>query len=239
MTVDRTRPDRACVTASPPGETHATTSRASKDLTITPGGYRYMCMIENARFPRLDASTAVGAAAERLADLEARHGQVGAMTATMANSPTVIAGYLDLSRAVKRTKLPRTISERISLAVQEQLGCTLCLRAHTDAARAAGLDEDEIALARLGTSADPGIAPIVDFGQRVHRAPSTITDADIAALRAVGLRDRDVLDIVALVSLNVLTGAFNLVAGLEPTLPPNPIPVGATPGPTTSQGDTP
>ncbi|MEO2109291.1 MAG: cation transporter [Actinomycetota bacterium] len=179
-------------------------------------------MQPNARFPRLDSRTAVGVAADRLAELESRHGQVGAMVATMANSPTVVAGYLDLSRAVKRTKLPRTVTERISLAVQEHLGCQLCLQAHTDAARSAGLDEDEIALARAGTSADPDIAPIVRFGRQVLVGPSWITDADVDELRGLGLRDRDVLDIVALVSLNVLTGTFNLVAGLEPDHPLNP-----------------
>ena len=179
-------------------------------------------MQPNARFPRLDSRTAVGVAADRLAELESRHGQVGAMVATMANSPTVVAGYLDLSRAVKRTKLPRTVTERISLAVQEHLGCQLCLQAHTDAARSAGLDEDEIALARAGTSADPDIAPIVRFGRQVLVGPSWITDADVDELRGLGLRDRDVLDIVALVSLNVLTGTFNLVAGLEPDQPLNP-----------------
>jgi hypothetical protein len=35
-------------------------------------------------------------------------------------------------------------------------------------------------------------------------------------LRAHGWRDRDVLDVVGLVALNVLTGSFNLVAGIEP-----------------------
>lgn len=181
-------------------------------------------MTKNERFPRLDASSAVGVAADRLADLEGRHGHVGAMVATMANSPSVVAGYLDLSRAVKRTKLPRTITERISLAVQDRLGCELCLESHTDAARAAGIDDDEIILARMGTSSDPAIAPVVGFGRRVHHEPASISDDDLAEMRALGLRDREILDIVALVALNVLTGTFNLVAGLEPDAPSQPRP---------------
>ena len=181
-------------------------------------------MTTTERFPRLDAGSAVGVAADRLADLEGRHGQVGAMVATMANSPSVVAGYVDLSRAVKRTKLPRTITERISLAVQDRLGCELCLESHTDAARAAGIDDDEIILARMGTSSDPAIAPVVDFGRRVHQEPASISDDDLAEMRALGLRDREILDIVALVALNVLTGTFNLVAGLEPDTPSQPRP---------------
>ncbi len=195
-------------------------------------------MTEAIRFPIHDSSTAVGVAAERLAELEARHGRVGTMVATMAGSPSVLAGYLDLSRAVKRTKLPRAVSERISLAVQDHLGCAFCLQAHTDAARTAGLDDTEIALARAGTSDDPAIAPIVAFGRRVHQEPSSITGTDIDALRGLGLRDRDVLDIVALVALNVLTGTFNLVAGLEPDAPSPSTTVVATPAPTTTPMET-
>lgn len=180
-------------------------------------------MTQRTRFARLDAASAVGAAAERLADLESRHAQVGPMVATMANSPSVVAGYLDLSRAMKRTKLPRSLTERISLAIQEHLGCGLCLQAHTDAAKALGIDDAEIALARAGTSADHGIAPIVAFGLQVLVGPSRITDADIDELRGLGLQDRDVLDIVALVALNVLTGTFNLVAGLEPEAHTGPL----------------
>src|SRR3954470_12117948 len=79
-----------------------------------------------------------------LQEIVERHGEVGAMTATMANSPALLQGYLELSRAMKRIKLPRTLSEKISLAVQEWLGCALCLAAHTEAARAAGLSDTDI-----------------------------------------------------------------------------------------------
>lgn len=168
------------------------------------------------RFPVHTAYTAGGAAASRLEALEQRHGEVGTMVATMAGSPSVLPGYLDLSRSMRRSKLPRPVSERISLAVQATLGCELCLQSHADAARSVGVAEDEIVLAKEGTSSDPAIAPVVAFGRRVHLDPASITDADIATLRALGLRDRDVLDIVGLVALNVLTGTFNLVAGLEP-----------------------
>ncbi len=169
-----------------------------------------------ARFPAHTSRTATGTAGDRLAEIEGRHGSVGSMVATMAGSSSVVSGYLDLSRAMKRSRLDRGISERISLVVQESIGCGLCLEAHTAAARSVGLSDHEIELARQGTSADPTIAFVVEFGRRVHLDPSSVTDQDIDGLRAAGFRDRDVLDIVGLIALNVLTGTFNLVAGLEP-----------------------
>ena len=168
------------------------------------------------RFAAHTPETATGKAAELLGDIVNRNGSAGPMVRTMAGSPSLLGGYLDLSRAMKRSRLARALSERVSLAVQATLGCRLCLAAHTSGARAAGVDEAEIELAKQGTSADPATAALVAFARRIHTEPASVTDADIEVLRRHGYRDRDVLDVVGLVALNVLTGTFNLVAGLEP-----------------------
>ena len=103
------------------------------------------------RFDRLTPATAVGTSKDLLADLIAKHGQIGDMTATMAVSPAVLSGYLQLSKAMRRTKLSRKTSERIWIAGQEQQGCGLCLQSHVDAARWLGIDEKEIDRERNGT----------------------------------------------------------------------------------------
>lgn len=168
------------------------------------------------RLPALTPDTAVGAAKEMLADLVERNGQVGDMVRTMAASPAVLGGYLQLSRAMKRAKLDRAVSERISIAVQAQLGCGLCLDSHIAAARALGIDEDEIERARHGTSTDPALSAVIGFGLQVYRQPDAICDEQVEALRAHGFGNREIADVVGVVSLNVLTGTFNLVAGLQP-----------------------
>jgi AhpD family alkylhydroperoxidase len=170
----------------------------------------------SARFTAHDPSSANGKAAELLAAIIARNGDAGPMVRTMAGSPSVLAGYLELSRAMKRTRLDRGITERISLAVQAQLGCALCLAAHTDGARAAGVDDDDIERAKYGTARDPKIAAIVAFAWCLYEKPASVTGEQVEELRRLGYRDRDLLDVVGLVTLNVLTGTFNLLAGLEP-----------------------
>ncbi len=168
------------------------------------------------RLNPVDPAEATGAVGQTLAELTARGRELGPMVRGMANSSALLRGYLDLSRAMKRSHLDRRVSERISLAVQEWLGCAFCLAAHTSAARALGLEEREIELARQGTAPDPKVAAIVAFGQQVAAAPSEIGDADLEALRAHGYRDEQIADVVGLVALNILTGSFNLVAGIEP-----------------------
>jgi AhpD family alkylhydroperoxidase len=153
---------------------------------------------------------------ELLEGIIGRHGSTGDMVATMAHSPALLQGYLDLSKAMKRVKLSRQLSEKLALAVQSWIGCETCLAAHTEAGRAAGLSEIDIALAREATATDQREAALVAFAVRVLAEPSSITSEDIAELRGHGWSDRVIAEVVGLVSLNLLTGAFNLVAGIKP-----------------------
>lgn len=70
------------------------------------------------RFPAHSPDTASGKAADLLGDIVGRTGSAGAMVRTMAGSPSMLGGYLELSKAMNRSRLDRAISERISLAVQ-------------------------------------------------------------------------------------------------------------------------
>ncbi|MFB4266102.1 carboxymuconolactone decarboxylase family protein [Nonomuraea sp. GTA35] len=168
------------------------------------------------RLVPLEPADAPGKSKELLNDILDRRGSVGEMVATMAHSPALLEGYLNFSRAMKRVKLPRALSEKVSLAVQEWIGCGTCLQAHVEAGRAAGLSEADIALARQGTSTDAREAALIAVAVRVLAEPSSLTDADVADLRAHGWSDRIIAEIVGVVTLNLLTGAFNLLSGLQP-----------------------
>lgn len=168
------------------------------------------------RFSRLTPETAVGASRDLLGDLVERHGQVGDMVSTMAHSPAVLGGYLQLSKAMRRAKLDRKVSELVSIAVQSKQGCGMCLASHISAARSLGVSDDEIALAQQGTAMTGPVAAMIALGLQVYREPASITDEQIDELRGYGYSDREISDVVGVVSLNILTGAFNLVAGLTP-----------------------
>ena len=171
-----------------------------------------------ARIAPIDPSRASGRARELLDELVERGGTPGPMVAAMANAPALLRGYMELDRAMKRSHIDRPISERIALAAQERIGCGVCLAAHTHAARVLGLSDADIELARQGTATDPKIAAMVAFGQHVVAAPSEVSDEQIDELRAVGYSDEQIAEVVGLVSLQLLTGAFNLVAGIQ-TIP--------------------
>jgi hypothetical protein len=65
------------------------------------------------------------------------------------------------------------------------------------------------------------MAAIITLALQIHREPTAITDEQILALRGHGYSDREIADVVGIVALNILTGAFNLVAGLRPL--PQPV----------------
>jgi AhpD family alkylhydroperoxidase len=169
-----------------------------------------------ARIDPIPMEQAEGKARELLDELVQRGGEPGPMARAMANAPALLRGYLDLTRAMKRSHLDRRIIERISLAAQEWLGCEYCIAAHTRAARRLGLSDREIELARQGTSTDPKVAAIVAFGQQVIAAPAEVTDAQVDELRAFGYRDEQIAEVVGMVSLQLLTGGFNLDPEHEP-----------------------
>ena len=168
-----------------------------------------------ARIEPIPMDQAEGKARELLDELVERGGEPGPMVRAMANAPALLRGYLDLTRAMKRSHIDRRITERINLAVHEWLSCDYCLVAHTRAARRLGVPDSEILLARQGTSSDPAIAVIVAFAQQVLAGPAEISDADIGRLHEHGYRDEQIAEVTGLVALQLLTGAFNLVAGIH------------------------
>jgi hypothetical protein len=60
-------------------------------------------------------------ARELLDDLVDRGGEPGPMVRAMANAPALLRGYLELTRAMKRSHIDRRITERINLAVHAWL----------------------------------------------------------------------------------------------------------------------
>ncbi|MEE1815798.1 alkylhydroperoxidase [Streptomyces sp. SP18ES09] len=168
------------------------------------------------RLPALAPEQAPGRARELLTELVQRHGTVGEMVSTMAHSPALLDGCLGLSRAMKRVRIPRALSEKLSLAVQEWIGCGTCREAHQEAGRAAELTATDIEPARQGTSTDPREAALIGLALRVLAEPGSLTDEDVAEVRAHGWSDRVIAEVVGVVTLNLLTGAFDLLAGIQP-----------------------
>src|SRR5215213_1044681 len=96
-----------------------------------------------ARIDPIPSDQAEGKARELLDELVQHGGEPGPMVRAMANAPALLRGYLDLTRAMKRSHIDGGITERINLAVYEWVSCDYCLVAHTRRPPARGAGERE------------------------------------------------------------------------------------------------
>jgi alkylhydroperoxidase family enzyme len=92
-------------------------------------------------------------------------------------------------------------------------GCDYCLSAHNYLGQnLAKLDGAEIALNRNGASADPKAHAAVRFAAQVAKSRGHVSDTDVAAVKAIGWTDAQIMEIVAVVAEHVLTNFLNNVA---------------------------
>jgi uncharacterized peroxidase-related enzyme len=160
------------------------------------------------------------AAAQPLLDAVAKQlGVVPNLFRLVALSPAALQGYLGLNGALTKALDVKT-RERIALAVAQVNGCDYCLSAHTYLGlNLAKLGEAEVALNRAGASSDPKADAAVRFAAKVTQARGKVSDADLAAVRAAGFSDGQIVEIVTVVAENVLTNFVNIVADTDIDFP--------------------
>ena len=140
-------------------------------------------------------------------------------------SPAALEGYLSLSGALGKGKLPAPTRERVALAVAELNGCSYCLSAHTYLGKnLAKLDDSEISANRNGASKDPKADAAVRFAAKVVRERGHLQAEDIEAVKQAGYDDGQILEIVLHVALNTWTNYINEIGQTEidfPVVRPN------------------
>lgn len=152
--------------------------------------------------------------------VEKQLGVVPNLFRLVSNSPAALEGYLGLSGALAKGRLPAPTRERIALAVAEINGCSYCLSAHTYLGKnLAKLDDAEMVANRAGGSNDPKAAAAVLFAAKIARDRGHIGDEDLSAVRLAGYDDAQIIEIVQHVALNVWTNYVNEVARTEIDFP--------------------
>lgn len=173
--------------------------------------------------PRIAApafEAAPAASQPQLAAVKKQLGVVPNMFRTIAHSPAALEGYLGLNGALAKGALDAATRERIALAVAEFNGCNYCLAAHTYIGKnLAKLSDSEIEANRRGRSSDAKADAAVVFAAKVVSARGQVGDADLSAVRAAGLTEAEIIEIIAHVALNTLTNYINEVAATDVDFP--------------------
>jgi uncharacterized peroxidase-related enzyme len=172
------------------------------------------------RLQALSPAVATGKSKELFTAIEGKLGMVPNMMRTMGNSSAVLEGYLNLSGALGSGTLGAKTGELIALAVAESNACDYCLSAHTYiGANLVKIDADVLHQARTGKSADAKTEAILKFAKTLVSKSGLVNDADVQSVKASGVTEGEVGEIVGHVALNIFTNYFNNTAKTEIDFP--------------------
>ena len=171
--------------------------------------------ISMSRFQIHDDLTAPEGSVPVLRGALATGGQLPNFLGVLAGSPAALRAYARFRSELRHGKLSLATLERIALAVAEHYHSEPGIDMHSRAARAAGLELDEVAAARKFTSKDPREATLLRYLQAMleegGRPPMHLHEET----REAGWDDEQILEAIAAVALEGFTAMIN-VAGEVP-----------------------
>ena len=171
------------------------------------------------RIPAINPDHATGQTQRLLKGVESKLGFAPNIMRTMANSPSVLQGYLDFSHALSKGNLSPKFREQIALAVSEANDCQYCLSAHSAIGRSVGLSDEAIEDSRKAESTDPKEATALAVTRKIVENRGWVSDEDVAKLHKVGFSQGNIVELVANISLTLFTNYFNHVAETEIDFP--------------------
>lgn len=175
-----------------------------------------------ARIPAINKDNAQGELHDIYEQLEKKMGKVINIFQVMGNSPAALKGFLALSQAAEQTTLSPKIKEAIALVVGQSNECNYCLSAHSAMAKKMGLSDENILQARQGISEDFKTKEILKFVKKVIENKGKVSDQDVSHLKESGITDKELVEIILLVSVNIFTNYFNLIADTKIDFPEVP-----------------
>jgi AhpD family alkylhydroperoxidase len=145
-----------------------------------------------------------------LKGLQSSAGQLPNFLCALAGSAVALRGYVRFRGELRRGSLPPATRERIGLAVATQLRSEPGVAQHMRTARRAGLGIDEVAAAREWHSADHREAAMLRYLRPLAEQRGEHPVHLHEEAREAGWTDEQLLEAIALVSLESFTAMVNL-----------------------------
>ena len=165
---------------------------------------------EMSRFPIHDDLTAPPESLPILKGASSAAGQLPNLLGVLAGAPAALKAYTRCRAELRHGHLPRHSAERIGLAVAASLRSTPGISQHERTARAAGLGIDEITAARSWTSSDEREAAMLRYLRPLAEQHGSHPVHLHEEAREAGWSDEQLLEAIALVSMESFTAMINL-----------------------------
>lgn len=143
-------------------------------------------------------------------------GFVPNLAATMAESPTLVTGFVELRQTLTQSELSPVEREIAAIAVSFENDCDYCVAAHSTFALMLKADESAVAAARAGTEPDdPKLAAIYRLARSIVDTRGHVAREDTQAMLDSGYTLAAVLDVVAQVGHTILANFTHNVTGVQ------------------------
>lgn len=137
----------------------------------------------------------------------------------LANSPATMNAFFALHGTLAQGQLTPQVREQLAIAVGNAQGCRYCVSFHTQLGRKAGLSEQELDQARSGRAPDAKVEAALQFGRQIAARRGAVTDGELAAVRAAGWNDGDVVEMLGQVIAITFGNYLNHLAQTEILIP--------------------
>lgn len=163
------------------------------------------------RITLLTKEKAPQASQESLDTIISLFGKVPNIFKAMAHSGASLKAFLGIAGALKESTITPEINAKISLRIAAINGCEYCLAAHSFSASKV-LSKEEIEASKQGKSSDAKAQAAIDFAQAVMKKAGKVSDDEFEKAKNAGFSEAELLEIIAIVTLNFYTNAVNNVA---------------------------
>jgi uncharacterized peroxidase-related enzyme len=144
------------------------------------------------------------------AEIVEKRGKVSNILKVHSLNPEALGSHLDLYMTTMfgKSGLSRAEREAIAVVVSAENDCAYCVNHHAEALRRYIKDDETLDMLMSADgleTLEPRLSNIVRHAEKLTSAPAAMTESDLGELRAVGLSDKDILD------LTMIVGYFNFV----------------------------
>jgi uncharacterized peroxidase-related enzyme len=166
-----------------------------------------------------------------LESAEKKNGFVPNLLAVLAESPAALQAYSNLTGALQHnTAFSATELQTIFLVVSAEQNCGYCVAAHSTIASSGMLTNQQLQSLRDGTPlADEKLEALRNFALAVVRTRGNVDEHTLNTFLEAGYNRRQILDVVAAVTLKTLTNYVNHIAAtpldeaFQPQAWPSPV----------------
>ena len=148
---------------------------------------------------------------------KAKNGFVPNLLGVLANAPTAVETYLTVTEINSRSSFTLAERETVQITAATNHGCTFCVAGHTAISYKQGNLPPELvnALRDQITLPDAKLDALAVFTRAIIRSKGAVSDAELAAFRAAGYGEQQVVEVVLGVALATLCNFSNTLAGTE------------------------